>query len=70
VVGEADKARRIAADMANEPKARLELVRGALGAVVSKDFWEISDRGLNFEYMSAPQRAKLATFFEWVGLEP
>jgi hypothetical protein len=70
VAGEDDKARRIADDMANEPKARLRTVREALESVVSKEFWEISDRGHNFEYMSEPQRAKLAAFFGWLGIEP
>ena len=68
--GEVASARRIADDMANEPKARLEAVRAALESVVSKDFWEISDRGRNFEYMSAGRRAKLPVFFEWLGIAP
>jgi hypothetical protein len=67
--GEAAKARRIADDMAAEPKARLKSVRDALSSVVSKEFWEISDRGRNFEYMAEPQRATLGTFFAWLGLE-
>jgi hypothetical protein len=68
--GETDKARRIADDMANEPQARLLAVREALENVVSKEFWEISDRGHNFEFMSVPQRDVLPTFFQWLGLEP
>jgi hypothetical protein len=68
--GETEKARRIADDMANEPKARLKSVRDALENVVSKEFWEISDRGRNFEFMSAPQRKTLPTFFDWLGLSP
>jgi hypothetical protein len=68
--GESDKARRIADDMANEPKARLQSVRDALENVVEKEFWEISDRGRNFEFMSAPQRQTLPTFFHWLGLSP
>jgi hypothetical protein len=66
---ETAKARRIADDMANESKARLKSVRDSLESVVSKEFWEISDRGRNFEYMAAPQRATLGTFFAWLGLE-
>jgi hypothetical protein len=66
--GETERARRIADDMKNEPEARLRSVREALEGVVTKDFWEISDRGRNFEYMALAQRATLGTFFSWLGL--
>jgi hypothetical protein len=67
--GQEAKARRIAEDMAQEPKARLEQVRSSLETVTSKDFWEIIDRGRNFEYMPPEQRVKLPTFFAWLGIE-
>ncbi len=63
--GEQQKARRIARDMQNEPADRLLSIRRALEAVESKDFWEIIDRGRNFEYMPPAQRACLADFFSW-----
>jgi hypothetical protein len=66
--GEADKARRIAADMSHEPRERLWAIRDALTQVHSKDFWEIVDRGRNFEYMPAPQRECLPEFFDFLGL--
>ena len=66
--GETERARRIADDMKHEPPARLKSVREALEGVVTKDFWEISDRGRNFEYMADAQRATLGTFFSWLGL--
>lgn len=65
---DAAKARRIADDMAQEPKARLAQVRSSLETVTSKDFWEIIDRGRNFEYMPPEQRDELATFFGWLDL--
>jgi hypothetical protein len=67
--GAEEPARRIAADMSEEPRARLEAIYGALAAVTSKDFWEIIDRGRNFEFMPEPQRVELATFFRWLGVE-
>jgi hypothetical protein len=66
--GEEARARRIADDMGDEPPARLAQIRAALEGVTTKDFWEIIDRGRNFEYMPPEQRACMATFFSW--LEP
>jgi hypothetical protein len=66
--GMEDKARRISLDMDHEPPERLLSIRRALESVTSKDFWEIIDRGRNFEYMPAAQRACLATFFGWLNV--
>ncbi len=66
--GDANKARRIAEDMSHEPLERLRAIRDALGRVETKDFWEIIDRGRNFEYMPAAPRARLPEFFGWLGL--
>ena len=63
--GEEAKARTIAEDMKAEPQDRLIAIRHSLLQVTSKDFWEIIDRGRNFEYMPPAQRAHLATFFSW-----
>jgi Predicted membrane protein (DUF2254) len=63
----ADKARLIARDMESEPAERLLSIRKALEAVTSKDFWEIIDRGRNFEFMPEKQRARLGEFFGWLG---
>src|SRR5205807_2652350 len=63
--GDREKARRISEDMASEPAERLRSIRHALESVESKDFWEIIDRGRNFEYMPPAQRACLAQFFAW-----
>jgi hypothetical protein len=43
-------------------------VRSSLETVTSKDFWEIIDRGRNFEYMPPEQRATLPRFFAALGL--
>ncbi len=66
--GETDHAKRIAEDMADEPRARLEQIRSSLESVTTKDFWEIIDRGRNFEYMPPEQRAQLASFFEQLAM--
>ena len=67
-VGEEARARLIAEDMRGEPLERLTMIRDALERVTSKDFWEIIDRGRNFEYMPPEQRAKMPTFFGWLGI--
>jgi hypothetical protein len=66
--GQENRARRIADDMAHEPKARLVSIFDALSQVTSKDFWEIIDRGRNFEFMPPEQRAQLPRFFDWLGI--
>ncbi|MBN1612125.1 MAG: DUF2254 domain-containing protein [Polyangiaceae bacterium] len=68
VRGEEEKARLICEDMRGEPKERLRVVRDALSSATSKDFWEITDRGRDFEYVPPEQRAKLRVFFEWLGI--
>jgi len=66
--GAEEKARLIAKDMESEPADRLTAIRRALESVTSKDFWEIIDRGRNFEYMPDKQRARLSEFFGWLGV--
>lgn len=61
-----DRARAIAFDMREEPEERLRKIRWQLENVESKDFWEIIDRGRNFEYMPETQRQQLAKFFAWL----
>lgn len=63
------KARTIADDMSEEPHERLVTIRAQLEGVTTKDFWEIIDRGRNFEYMPDSQRAQMDVFFEWLHIE-
>lgn len=67
--GDEARARMIAEDMAQEPPDRLAVIRAELERVTTKDFWEIIDRGRNFEYMPPRQRGKMAEFFEWLKVE-
>lgn len=62
------RARSIADDMSHEPRTRLFAIHQALSSVTTKDFWEIIDRGRNFEFMPDAQRSQLTEFFSWIGI--
>jgi hypothetical protein len=61
--GAEDRAVKIAADMAGEDRERLRSIREQLTRVESKEFWEIIDRGRNFEYMPPRQKDQMDRFF-------
>jgi hypothetical protein len=63
--GREHQARRILEDMRGEPPARLHAIHQQLSSVVTKDFWEITDRGGNFEFMPEARRKHLEQFFSW-----
>ena len=63
--GEERLARRIHEDMAGEPRFRLQAIRQEMEAVSDPEFWEVSDRGINFEYLPPERRAMLDTFYGW-----
>jgi hypothetical protein len=65
-----DRARAIARDMNGEPPERMLTISRELGAIEHKEFWEIIDRGRNFEYLPPEQRACLPRFFAWLDLGP
>ena len=52
----------------DELPERLLAIRRALENVTSKDFWEIIDRGRNFDYMPPGQRERLPEFFGWLNV--
>lgn len=58
-----DKARRIATDMAVEPSPRLASIKKEI-LDARRNFWEITDRGINFDYLKAELRPALEEFFE------
>jgi hypothetical protein len=60
-----DTARVIFRDMEHDPPERLNSIREELERVETKDFWEIIDRGRNFEYMPPKQKAAMRRFFTW-----
>ena len=57
------RARRIYDDMASESPERLRSIRDEMLAITSKDFWEVVDRGTNFDYLSDERKLKLREFF-------
>jgi hypothetical protein len=61
--GEAARARAIFDDMSNESAVRLRSIRDEMLAITSKDFWEVVDRGTNFDYLPAARKEKLRQFF-------
>ena len=58
-------ARTIFEDMKNELPVRMRSIRRELESIDSPDFWEISDRGVNFDYLDPDRRAVLDEFFSW-----
>lgn len=65
VHGDEPHARRIFQDMRGERKERIDGIRAELEAVVEPEYWEVSDRGINFEWLPVERRAELARFFSW-----
>jgi hypothetical protein len=59
------EARIIHRDMRHERPARLASIRQELLAISSKDFWEVTDRGINFDYLDDARKATLDRFFDW-----
>jgi hypothetical protein len=62
---EESAARRIFADMRDERPERLRSIRDELLRIESKDFWEVIDRGTNFDYVDGARKTKLKEFFSW-----
>lgn len=67
MAGADDRAKKVALDMAGEDRGRLESIREQLSKVESKEFWEIIDRGRNFEYMPPKQKEQMDKFFALLG---
>lgn len=63
--GETVAAKKIFEDMKNEVPGRLASIRREFESIESPDFWEISDRGVNFDYLEPDRRAELETFYSW-----
>ena len=63
--GREDLARRIAKDMVDEPAERLLGIWNELRSLDTREFWEVNDRGSNFDYLTPEQKAELRAFFGW-----
>lgn len=66
-LGEMERARRIADDLAGESPDRLERVRAVLSSEDRAQYWELTDRGINFSYLDPKYRVHLDTLFAWLG---
>ena len=62
--GQQKRAERIRNDMRDEREARLRTIRDEILAVREQTFWEITDRGHNFDYVDRATRPFLLAFFE------
>ncbi len=65
--GDAAAAREVFQDMRFESPARLASIRDEILAVHSSDFWEVTDRGTNFDYIPPERKRRLLEFFGWFG---
>lgn len=65
--GDAPAAREVFHDMRHEQPVRLASIRDEMLSVSSPYFWEITDRGTNFDFISDDRKGKLVEFFAWFG---
>lgn len=64
-LNEESLARRIYDDMKHEPLERLQSIRDEILAVEKERFWEVTDRWINFDFVSNKRREKVIQFFKW-----
>ncbi len=60
-------AREVFRDMRYESPARLASIRDEILSVTSPEFWEVTDRGTNFDFIPAARKRQLVEFFAWFG---
>ncbi len=68
--GDLERARKVQEDMAHEDAQRLTSIRDELLSVQSPEYWEIIERGVNFDYLPEERKAKLGEFFSWFAALP
>ena len=59
------KARQIFDDMKEEPIERIASIEEEMLDITVAEYWEVSDRGKNFDYLPSERRAFLSVFFSW-----
>ncbi len=67
VEGDSDRAHRGYEDMKSEDPLRMASIRDELLSVHTPEFWEISDRGVNFDFLDTDRKQTLDKFFAWFG---
>jgi len=65
--GDEAAAREVFRDMRDEQPARLASIRDEMLSVSSPEFWEVTDRGTNFDYIPPERKQRLVEFFLWFG---
>jgi hypothetical protein len=68
-LGQHERARRIARDLALERPERLQRLRQGLEQDERPQYWELIDRGVNFAYLAPELRRHLPLLFEWIAAE-
>lgn len=70
VRGDRAAAKEVYLDLRDESPTRLASIRDELLAIDSASFWEITDRGTNFDYVGPERKRRMIEFFEWFGALP
>ena len=65
-MGEPQHIQVILEELRDEKPARLASIQKELASVQSPEFWEVSDRGINFDYLTPVRREQLTEFFRLV----
>jgi hypothetical protein len=63
--GDRTRAEQVHLDMVSEDRVRLASIRDELHAVQAPEYWEITDRGSNFDYLSRERKLHMDEFFRW-----
>ena len=63
-------AQRICEDLKTEKRSQLDNIRNVLLTEERSEYWEFTDRGVNFSYLEPEYRTHLDTVFEWIDNPP
>ena len=63
--GEAERARRIYDDMKYESPERLRKIHLELAELADPEWWEITNRDTNWDYLTELEKQQLPVFFGW-----
>ena len=63
--GDIERARRIFDDMKHESRKRLRTIHLELADLADPEWWEITNREINWDYLPELQKRQLPVFFSW-----
>lgn len=69
-IGKPELARRVFHDLQDETPTRLRSILRELSTIEDAQFWEMTDRGVNFDWLPPARRRHLQEFFSWFEGEP